>query len=90
MDGLIKIKDISDRYDITARTLRYYEDMGLISSTRSESYAYRLYDETAVKRIEQILILRKLNISIKDIQRVFNASGSEVVFGCSRKESTEH
>jgi DNA-binding transcriptional MerR regulator len=79
MDTLIKIKDVSERYDITARTLRYYEDMGLISSIRSEDYAYRLYDKNAVKRIEQILILRKLNISIKDIQRVFNASGSEVV-----------
>jgi DNA-binding transcriptional MerR regulator len=53
--------------------------MGLISSTRSCDYAYRLYDETAVKRLEQILILRKLNISIKDIQRIFAASGSEVV-----------
>ena len=79
MDGLIKITDVSERYDITVRTLRYYEDMGLISSTRNEEYAYRLYDENAVKRIEQILILRKLNISIRDIQRIFNASGSEVV-----------
>jgi len=79
MNGLIKIKDVSERYDITARTLRYYEDMGLINSTRSEDYAYRLYDETAVKRIEQILILRKLNISIRDIQRIFSASGSDVV-----------
>jgi len=38
-----------------------------------------MYDESAVRRLEQILILRKLNISIKDIQRIFNASGSEVV-----------
>jgi DNA-binding transcriptional MerR regulator len=53
--------------------------MGLITSTRSDDYAYRLYDETAVQRLEQILILRKLNISIKDIQRIFNTSGSEVV-----------
>jgi DNA-binding transcriptional MerR regulator len=79
MRDLIKIKELSNKYDITARTLRYYEDMGLISSTRSSDYAYRLYDENAVKRLEQILILRKLNISIKDIQRVFSASGSEVV-----------
>jgi DNA-binding transcriptional MerR regulator len=79
MDKLIKIKAISDKYDITARTLRYYEDMGLISSTRIDEYAYRLYDETAVKKIEQILILRKLNISIKDIQLIFNAPGSGVV-----------
>lgn len=79
MNNLIKIKDVSSKYDITARTLRYYEDMGLLSSTRSDDYTYRMYDENAVKRLEQILILRKLNISIKDIQRVFNTSGSDVV-----------
>jgi len=79
MHELVKITDMTGRYDITARTLRYYEDIGLLASTRSDDYAYRLYDEAAVQRLEQILILRKLNISIKDIQRVFNAPGSEVV-----------
>lgn len=79
MNELIKIRDISTRYDISARTLRYYEDMGLISSIRSDDYAYRMYDEAAIKRLEQILILRKLNISIKDIQHIFNTSGSESV-----------
>ncbi|WZL81892.1 MerR family transcriptional regulator [Vallitaleaceae bacterium 9-2] len=79
MSNLIKIRDVSSKYDITARTLRYYEDMGLLSSSRSADYAYRMYDQKAVKRLEQILILRKLNISIKDIQRVFNTSGSEIV-----------
>jgi len=79
MNELIKIKDISDKYDITARTLRYYEDMGLLNSTRNGDYAYRMYDEEAIKRLEQILILRKLNISIRDIQRIFATSGSEVV-----------
>lgn len=79
MKNLIKIRDVSSKYDITARTLRYYEDMGLLSSTRSDDYAYRMYDELAIRRLEQILILRKLNISIKDIQRVFNTSSSDVV-----------
>jgi len=79
MNELIKIRDVSIKYDISARTLRYYEDMGLITSTRSKDYAYRSYDETAIKRLEQILILRKLNISIKDIKRIFSTSGVEVV-----------
>ena len=79
MNELIKIQEVTSKYDITARTLRYYEDMRLIVSTRSADYAYRLYDETAIKRLEQILILRKLNISVKDIQRIFSTSGSEVV-----------
>lgn len=86
MNNLIKIKDVSSKYDITARTLRYYEDMGLLSSTRSDDYTYRMYDEMAIRRLEQILILRKLNISIKDIQRVFNTSGSAVVLEVLEKK----
>ena len=79
MNELIKIRDMTNRYDLSARTLRYYEDMGLINSVRREDYAYRLYDQDNVKRLEQILILRKLNISIKDIQRIFNTPGSQTV-----------
>jgi len=70
---------VSERYAVTTRSLRYYEDMGLINSTRKDDYAYRLYDESAIKRLEQILILRRLNISIKDIKRVFSTPGSDVV-----------
>ncbi len=86
MDNLIKIKDVSSKYSITARTLRYYEDMGLINSTRSDDYAYRMYDESTVRRLEQILILRKLNISIKDIQRIFSTSSSDIVLEVLEKK----
>jgi len=87
MHSLIKIKEVSNKYDITARTLRYYEDMGLLTSTRSDDYAYRMYDESAVKRLEQILILRKLNISIRDIQRIFNDSGAATVLEVLNKKA---
>jgi DNA-binding transcriptional MerR regulator len=76
---LMKIREVSIRYDISARALKYYEDMGLIHSVKSDAYAYRLYDDANIKRLEQILILRKLNIGIKDIQRIFSTAGSEVV-----------
>ena len=79
MGELIKIREMSLQYGISARALKYYEEMGLITSTRSGDYAYRLYDDAAVQRLEQILILRKLNISIKDIKRIFSTAGSEVV-----------
>ena len=79
MQELIKIRDISVQYNVSARALRYYEDMGLITSIRSDNYAYRLYDQAAVRRLEQILILRKLNISIRDIRRIFETTGSKAV-----------
>lgn len=79
MNELTKIRDLSVKYDISTRALKFYEDMGLIQSVKSNDYAYRMYDDANIKRLEQILILRKLNISIKDIQRIFNIAGSEVV-----------
>lgn len=89
MTELLKIREVSSRYDISARALRYYEDMRLIKSTRSADYAYRLYDEQAVKRLEQILILRKLNISIKDIQLIFQASESELLLTVLEKKAKD-
>lgn len=79
MEELVKIREVALKYDITARTLRYYEDMGLLESVRSGDYAYRMYDEKALKRLEQILVLRKLNISVKDICRIFRTPSTEVV-----------
>lgn len=86
MGNLAKIREISVKYNISARTLRYYEDMGLIESTRSDGYAYRLYDEAAIRRLEQILILRRLNISIKDIKSIFSTAGSEAVLDVLEKK----
>ena len=87
MNGLIKVRDVTVKYDISSRALTYYEDMGLISSTRNEEYAYRMYDNEAVKRLEQILILRKLNISIKDIKRIFDTPGSAAVLEVLSKKT---
>ena len=79
MTDLIKAGDLSNRYGVSTRTLRYYEEIGLIQSRRTEDYAYRMYDAASIKKLEQILILRKLNNGIKDIQRIFSTAGSEVV-----------
>ena len=76
MDSLVKIRDVSLRYGVSNRALVYYEEMGLLQSVRSDSYAYRMYDEESLRRLEQILILRRLNISIKDITLIFNTRDS--------------
>lgn len=69
---LIKIGDVSTQYEITNRTLRYWEDAGLLSSIRMEN-GYRYYDEETIVKIQQILMLRKLKVSIVDIIKIFEA-----------------
>ena len=68
------VTEVSKTLGISTRMLRYYEKEGLIATKRREDYAYRMYDERAVRRLRQIVILRKLRISLKDIGVILNAS----------------
>lgn len=64
------ISTVSKNFNISTRTLRYYEQIGLLTSIKMDGYAYRTYDESALKRLELIIILRKLRIQLKDFQTI--------------------
>ena len=63
----LTISQVSRMYDVTPRMLRHYEKLGLIEARHCEEYAYRMYDERAVRRLQQIIILRKLRLPLKEI-----------------------
>lgn len=64
------ISQVSRAFNISTRTLRYYEQIGLLKSTKKAEYAYRTYDETSIERLWQIIILRKLRIPLKQISHI--------------------
>ena len=66
------ISQVSQSLGISTRMLRYYEKVGLISSSRREGYSYRIYDDNAVTRIKQILLLRKLRVPVRQIEIILN------------------
>lgn len=63
----LTISQASRMYGVTPRMLRHYEKLGLIKAIHREDYAYRIYDEEALRRVQQIIILRKLRLPLKDI-----------------------
>lgn len=63
----LTIRQVTQRYGVTPRMLRHYEKLGLICPSYREDYAYRCYDEAALKRVQLIVILRKLRIPLKQI-----------------------
>lgn len=71
---LQKASQVSKDYGISTRMLRYYEQVGLIKSLRQEDYAYRVYDESAISRLRQIIVLRKLRVPVKQIISILNNS----------------
>lgn len=52
---------------VSIRTMRYYDEKGLLKPTRMTEAGYRLYDESALKRLGQIMLLRELDFPLKDI-----------------------
>ena len=69
------VTEVSRSYGISARMLRHYEKLGLIGSERKEDYAYRVYRPEDIQRLRQILVLRKLRLSLKEIGAILNDPG---------------
>jgi len=64
------ISQVSKLYNVSTRTLRYYEEIGLINSIKTEDYAYRTYDEKSMTQLKKIIILKKLRIPLKEISEI--------------------
>ena len=56
------VKEISKITGISIRTLRYYDEIGLLKPTELSKAGYRLYDQKALERLQQILFFRELEI----------------------------
>ena len=69
------VVEVSRAYGVSARMLRHYEKLGLIGSDRREGYAYRVYSPRDVERLRQILTLRKLRLSLKEIGEILSDPG---------------
>ena len=83
------IGQISKQYGISIQTLRYYEQIGLIQSTRNDNNAYRFYDGTAVKQLHSITLLRKLRLSLKQIKVILDNQNTAVTVGILERNISE-
>lgn len=66
------IQEISRLAGTTSRTLRHYDDVGLLPPSRIGSNGYRYYDELALVRLQRILMLRELGLGIPAIVEVLD------------------
>ena len=76
---LIRINEVVDSFCVSSRTLRYYEEVGLLWSTHPEQKTQRYYDAAALERLKQIIVLRKLQIPVKDIVKIFKNESMEAL-----------
>lgn len=68
--NLIDINEVCNMLGVTSRTLRYYEEKGIIESTVIQNQTRRKYSPDQVEHIKHVLVLRALGLSISKIQQL--------------------
>jgi DNA-binding transcriptional MerR regulator len=69
---LSKMNDVCERFGLTPRAIRYYEEQGLIEASRTRQNA-RCFDAAAREQLELIARLRRAGVTLKDIRSVLIA-----------------
>ena len=70
---LMSVHEVVKLTGITARTFHYYDEIGLLKSTKVTGAGYRMYDDTALSRLQNILLFRELEFPLKEIKVILDS-----------------
>ena len=66
------VHEVSQISGVSVRTLHHYDAIGLLRPTAVTEAGYRLYDDTALARLQSILLFRELAFPLKEIKRIMD------------------
>ena len=66
------VKEVSMITGVSIRTLRYYDEIGLLKPTKLTESGYRLYDSKALEKLQEILFFKELEIPLSDIKKIMD------------------
>ena len=70
---MMTVNEASKLTGVSIRTLQYYDTIGLLPPAGYTEAGYRLYDDTAMERLQQILLFRELEFPLKEIKRILDS-----------------
>lgn len=74
---MIRIGELAERTGVTPRTIRYYEEIGLLPGGGRAKGTHRLYIDADVERVAELTRLRDLlNLSLDDLKQLVEAEGA--------------
>ncbi|MGG5318674.1 MerR family transcriptional regulator [Enterococcus sp. AZ072] len=66
------VKQLADLSGVSPRTLRYYDEINLLKPAEVNLAGYRLYKQTEVDRLQQILVYRSMGLPLKEIRQILD------------------
>lgn len=73
------VQKLSRIAGISARTLRYYDEIGILKPARINSSGYRIYGQAEVDMLQQIMFYRELGVSLENIKEIVTSADFDVV-----------
>ncbi len=70
---MMTVNEVSKLTGVSIRTLQYYDTIGLLKPIEYTESGYRLYDDTSLERLQQILLFRELEFPLKEIKKIIDA-----------------
>ena len=70
---MMTVNEVSKLTGVSIRTLQYYDTIRLLPPTEYTEAGYRLYDDSALKRLQQILLFKELEFPLKEIKAIIDA-----------------
>lgn len=64
------VKEVSQLAGISIRTLRYYDEIGLLKPARISENQYRLYDDKALEKLQEIMFFKEMDIPLETIKKL--------------------
>jgi MerR family transcriptional regulator, thiopeptide resistance regulator len=78
-DCMFTVKQLSRLAGITPRTLRFYDEIGLLKPSQVGDNGYRYYGEEALLKLQQILLYRELDLPLEEIKEILGRQGFDVL-----------
>jgi DNA-binding transcriptional MerR regulator len=77
---VLRIGELAERTGVTPRTIRYYEEIGLLACGERRKGSHRLYDEADVERVLELTQLRDLlNLSLGELKQLVEAEEARAI-----------
>ena len=70
---MMTVNEVSKLTGVSIRTLQYYDKIGLLHPAKYTEAGYRLYDDAALEKLQQILLFRELEFPLKDIKKIISS-----------------
>ncbi len=72
-EKLMSVHEVATLTGITTRTLHYYDEIGLLKPAKVTEAGYRMYDDAALGRLQNILLFRELEFPLKEIKAILDS-----------------